>query len=208
MISCTNVGVVVPLFLTPTISSPHLPLIDSAFTIAVAMSNVYFDVQYTDPAGAGTYISTPISDSSLTSFPAQSWGRLVFKLYDDVVPTTARNFRALCTGEEGFGYSGSKFHRVIAGFMAQGGDFTRGNVRAANNPQSTSKANTHSGNRWQVHLWREVPRRELQHQARQARSAVHGQRGPQHQRVSVLHYRESICLLRHWRATISTCAWH
>jgi len=79
----------------------------------------YFDVTWEGPvldkAGKPT---SEIKEQS---------GRITFHLYDDVVPKTAENFRALCTGEKGFGYSGSAFHRIIPQFMLQGGDFTRGN---------------------------------------------------------------------------------
>ncbi|MFI9025430.1 peptidylprolyl isomerase [Streptomyces sp. NPDC053560] len=69
--------------------------------------------------GANVYFDITVNDEPI--------GRIVFKLFDDVVPRTARNFRELATGENGYGYAGSTFHRVIPAFMLQGGDFTNHN---------------------------------------------------------------------------------
>ncbi|KAJ3031541.1 UNVERIFIED_CONTAM: hypothetical protein HDU68_003077 [Siphonaria sp. JEL0065] len=72
-------------------------------------SQVYLDLEYT-PKGAGVAKKL----------------RVVIGLYGNALPRTTENFRQLATGQQGFGFKGSKFHRIIPNFMIQGGDFTRG----------------------------------------------------------------------------------
>lgn len=72
--------------------------------------------------------SNPVVFFSI-SVDGENAGRIIMELFAHIVPKTAENFRALCTGEKGFGYKGSIFHRIVPDFMCQGGDITHQNGR-------------------------------------------------------------------------------
>jgi cyclophilin family peptidyl-prolyl cis-trans isomerase len=111
------------LFFVATVSAfaPHRSRAKIASTTSLGIGGLFqglfgkTDAEITD---------TVFFDVSIDGEPA---GRIEMGLYGSVVPKTADNFKQLCEGKPGFGYKGSKFHRIIPGFMCQGGDFTNGN---------------------------------------------------------------------------------
>lgn len=94
--------------------------------------------------------------------PIEPAGRIIFKLHDDITPRTARNFRELCTGQHGFGYEGTPFHRIFP-TMLQGGSLPSGGVGHISYTLPIRRGNVDSvpGARAKINLWRFVRGRKF-----------------------------------------------
>jgi hypothetical protein len=95
-------------------------MISSASSTRLNAANLNIFANIFGGGGGGADTAT-ITDTVYFDVAAggKSLGRIEFGLYGEVVPKTAANFKALCTGEKGYGYAGSIFHRIIPGFMCQ-----------------------------------------------------------------------------------------
>jgi len=73
-----------------------------------------------DPTNLRTFMDIKIGDAEPK--------KVIFEMFNKVVPKTVENFKCFCTGEteKGISYKGNKFHRIINGFMMQGGDVQKG----------------------------------------------------------------------------------
>ncbi|XP_037339448.2 peptidyl-prolyl cis-trans isomerase C [Pungitius pungitius] len=90
---------------------------------------LFLSAAYLQPeTGAASRTGPRVTDKVFfdITVAGQEVGRIVVGLFGEVVPLTVNNFVALATGEKGYSYKGTKFHRVIKDFMIQGGDFTAG----------------------------------------------------------------------------------
>ncbi|KAI0271992.1 cyclophilin-like domain-containing protein [Russula aff. rugulosa BPL654] len=149
--------------------------------------------QFTTSASAAkSPLANVFFNVAINSKPA---GRIVFRLYDDVVPRTAQNFRELATGQHGFGYTGSSFHRIIPNvcippshslhcrsyclfrrFVAIAPIFSRaGHLQITGLVHVTRRRFTRHNGTGGRSIYGDVLTMKLQFEARQTRTALYGQ---------------------------------